>query len=283
MESSAAERRRRENAEIAERLRREEEDKAERLRREEEEKMTNTCHYKEYVTRHYHVTSSIPTHVRYDGVHVSDKDMFRQRIVSLWLSDVTGKVQCLLTLYYLPFIKCCRPSPRCLFIHARCLHCRPSLLTPPAPCTCMCRTELCCLRLQMSSWYFPALFAADDAHLTLPTVFESWFLRRLLASNAFQSNPTFVSILAVFFIYFIMPFPSISFNSFLSSINFRPLGELEVTSASPSFVASAFTIHLVLSNFQKFLENPEFGICIPSGDRFLSQVRSEECVLRDAV
>ena len=50
MESSAAERRRRENAEIAERLRREEEDKAERLRREEEEKMINTCHYKEYAT-----------------------------------------------------------------------------------------------------------------------------------------------------------------------------------------------------------------------------------------
>jgi hypothetical protein len=100
MESSAAERRRRENAEIAERLRREEEDKAERLRREEEEKMINTCHYKEYVTQHPHVTSSIPTHVRYDGVHVSDKDMFRQRIVALWLSDVTGKVRHLLTSYY---------------------------------------------------------------------------------------------------------------------------------------------------------------------------------------
>ncbi len=100
MESSAAERRRRENAEIAERLRREEEDKAERLRREEEEKMTNTCHHKEYATQHPHVTSSIPTHVRYDGVHVSDKDMFRQRVVALWLSDITGKVRRLHTSYY---------------------------------------------------------------------------------------------------------------------------------------------------------------------------------------
>jgi hypothetical protein len=65
MEASAAERRRRENAETAERLRKEEEEKAERLRKEEEEKaerlrkeeeekMANTCYYKEYATHHHH-------------------------------------------------------------------------------------------------------------------------------------------------------------------------------------------------------------------------------------
>ena len=84
MEASAAERRRRENADIAERLRREEEEKAERLRREEEEKaerlrreeeekMANTCYYKEYAARHHHIPPPILTRVRYDGVHVGDK------------------------------------------------------------------------------------------------------------------------------------------------------------------------------------------------------------------
>jgi hypothetical protein len=29
----------------------------------------------------------------YDGVHVDDKNLFRQRVIALWLSDVTGKVE----------------------------------------------------------------------------------------------------------------------------------------------------------------------------------------------
>lgn len=165
MEASAAERRRRENEEIAERLRKEEEEKAERLRREEEEeaerlrreeeeKMANTCYYKEYTPLHHHIPPSIPTRARYDGVHIGDKDMFRQRIVALWLSDVTGKVRCHACSRRAASacIRRCRSPPRWLCINTCLRSRRPSRQTPPGRCTCMCRTVLCCLKLRMPSW-----------------------------------------------------------------------------------------------------------------------------------
>ena len=58
--------------------------------------MVNKCFYKECVgirtSNITHHTSHVTQHTRYDGVHIADKNLFRQRVIALWLSDVTGKV-----------------------------------------------------------------------------------------------------------------------------------------------------------------------------------------------
>jgi hypothetical protein len=41
----------------------------------------------------YPLTSFAHPLCSYDGVHVDDKNLFRQRVIALWLSDVTGKVE----------------------------------------------------------------------------------------------------------------------------------------------------------------------------------------------
>jgi hypothetical protein len=55
----------------------------------------------------------------------------------------------------------------------------------------------------------------------------------------------------------------------------HPFGKFDVRFYSPCFCSSsiAHAFSPSCSNFQKFLEKDEYGICIPSGDRFLAQVQ----------